>query len=214
MGSGSPLENAYYIRSIERRIQALRDFTATIPLSWWQEGIAGGRKFDVEFCSYSNGLYSPIALASLVDEDNTSAGSFLLNTFSSGIVTSPAPLSGDVLLEISRENNILTITFRDSSTQAVIVTTQNTESDTFLNCIRLRFTAIWGEAMGGNASYPSHSKIWIDYIEVLSNSNLNAESIEFDFVNDIFVDPALSTKKRRPCSSSYLRKSKLVRPRS
>jgi len=187
--SEPPLAEGIYTRIIERRIQFMTDFTATIPITWWQAGLTSGRSFSIEFCNYNDGEYSPIALASLVDEDASGTGSFLVDSFTGTSQTTSAPLSGDALVEISRVDDLLTVSFKDSTTHVAILSDQNNLSDSLFNCIRLQYTGLWGEAMEGETSYPSHSKVWLDYIDISSDSSNDLSEITFDLINDIYVDP-------------------------
>ncbi|MHA1185367.1 MAG: DUF2341 domain-containing protein, partial [Candidatus Heimdallarchaeota archaeon] len=187
--TGEDMPDGLRTRTIERKIQYLTDFSATIPITWWQEALSAGMEFSVDFCNYQNGLYTLIAQAKLQDTNHLGTSNFVLNSGDNSEVTLNAPQSGSAILDVSRVDDVLSIAFKDSVTQEVLLSAQNLDSTEFLNCIRLRLVGLWGEKIIDGINHPSHSKIWLDYLSITADEANNPNKLSYEYLGDVFVDP-------------------------
>ncbi|MCE7743529.1 MAG: DUF2341 domain-containing protein [Candidatus Heimdallarchaeota archaeon] len=176
-------------RTIEHRIQFMTDFSATIPITWWQEQLSAGMEFSVEFCYYHDGIYTLLAEAKLQDMDYQGTGIYSVEAGDDTPTTLTAPISGSAIIEITRINDELTVVFRDSMTHEIIISDQNSYSLDLLNCLRIRFVGLWGEQMDDENNYPSHSQVKIDYIDINAEESNTPTKISYEVTGDIFVDP-------------------------
>ncbi len=179
--------NELSVRTIERRIGYLDNFTTAIPITWWQEQTSGYREFSIEFYHYHDGVYDLLSRASLIDTSESDSGFFVLTNSDGSYTNTSSSLSGSVILEVIRSGDTLTIAFKDSETHTTILSLQDLDNQGYLNCLRLRFAGKWGEGINSRVS---HSKVWVDSINIESLDIYDPVKTTYDVNGDIFVDPA------------------------
>ncbi|MHA1306868.1 MAG: DUF2341 domain-containing protein [Candidatus Heimdallarchaeota archaeon] len=186
---------------------SVSNYHALIQLNWWQESKKGGRYFAIMLYNYNeiNDTYTRHGYISLNDAWTSNDGRYYIdNGLDNSYIN--APLSGPVggvYFEFERTNgDDLYLRILEADKETEIWSRSNmAASTTALNCIRIYNFGYWGADMEppGSTYSPSHSKVWIDDIEITGDfitpkieiTEGGIFKIPFDIIGDTFVDPVL-----------------------